>query len=284
VADAEAPPRTRPGTSAPPDVSAERLRRAGLRLDLDDPEAPRVVTVTIDRPDRRNSQTPHMWLALADIRRALPGSVRVVVVRAEGEWFSPGLDLQGFTPEGIDGAPSFAEMARLPDDELDAVIASYQAGFDWSHDPSYVSIAAVQGHAIGAGFQLALGCDLRVLADDAQLTMAETTHGIVPDLAGTKALVDIVGYARALEICATGRRVSAEEAAQLGIATAVVPRADLDAAVSDLVAALLAPARDAVTETKALLLGAAARDYAAQCAAERAAQARRLRDLAGIGE
>ena len=147
-----------------------------------------------------------------------------------------------------------------------------------------MSIAAVQGHAIGAGFQLALGCDLRVLTDDAQLTMAETTHGIVPDLAGTKALVDIVGYPRALEICVTGRRVSAAEALQLGIATAVVPRAELDAAVRDLAAALLAPARDAVTETKALLLGAPARDYAAQCAAERAAQARRLRDLAGIGE
>jgi enoyl-CoA hydratase/carnithine racemase len=267
-----------------PDVSAERLRRAGLRLELDDAEAPTVVTVVIDRPERRNSQTPHMWWALADIRRWLPGTTRVVVVRAEGEWFSPGLDLQAFGPDGIPGAPSFAEMARLPDDEVDAVIAGYQAGLDWSHDPSYVSIAAVQGHAIGAGFQLALGCDLRILAGDAQLTMAETTHGIVPDLGGTKPLVDIVGYPRALEICATGRRIGATEALQLGIATAVVPRGELMSAVGDLVAALLAPARDAVVETKALLLGAARRSYAEQCAAERAAQTRRLRDLAGIGE
>ncbi|MFL6139329.1 MAG: enoyl-CoA hydratase/isomerase family protein [Frankiaceae bacterium] len=245
---------------------------------------PALATITIDRQERRNAQTPHMWLALADIRRSLPGSVRVVVIRAEGAWFSPGLDLQGLAPEGIAGAPSFPEMARMPDDEADALIAAYQAGFDWSHDPAYVSVAAVQGHAVGAGFQLALGCDLRVLADDAQLTMAETGHGIVPDLGGTKPLVQAVGYARALEICATGRRVAAAEAAELGIAQLVVRRDELDAAVADLAAALLAAPADAVRETKALLLGAAMRTYAEQCGAERDAQVRRLRDLAGLGE
>jgi enoyl-CoA hydratase/carnithine racemase len=245
---------------------------------------PSVATVTIDRPDRRNAQTPHMWSALSDLRRSLPGSVRVVVVRAEGPWFSPGLDLAAFGPEGIEGAVSFAAMAGMDDARLDALIASYQAAFDWSHDPAYVSIAAVQGHAVGAGFQLALGCDLRVLADDAQLTMAETGHGIVPDLGGTKPLVDVVGYGRALEICATGRRVSAAEALAVGIATVVVPRAELDAAVADLVDALLAAPREAVRETKALLLRAAGRTYPQQCAAEREAQARRLRDLAGLGE
>jgi enoyl-CoA hydratase/carnithine racemase len=267
------------------------LRAAGLRFELAELPAdagpttgPTVATVTIDRPDRHNAQTPHMWWALADVRRSLPGSVRVVVVRAEGRWFSPGLDLAAFGPEGIPGTASFAAMAGMDDDELDALIAGYQVAFDWSHDPSYVSVAAVQGHAVGAGFQLALGCDLRVLADDAQLTMAEPGHGIVPDLGGTKPLVDLVGYARALEICATGRRVSAAEALELGIATVVVPRAELDAAVADLVGALLAAPRDAVRETKALLLGVAGRTYRQQRAAEREAQARRLRDLAGLGE
>ena len=62
-----------------------------------------------------------------------------------------------------------------------------------------VSIASVQGHAIGAGFQLALACDLRVMADDALLSMRETSLGLVPDLGGTQPLVDVVGYARALE-------------------------------------------------------------------------------------
>ena len=67
-----------------------------------------------------------------------------------------------------------------------------------------MSVAAVQGHAIGAGFQLALACDLRVLADDAKLCMKEPTLGLVPDLTGTKPLVDIVGLPRALELCLTG--------------------------------------------------------------------------------
>ena len=75
-----------------------------------------------------------------------------------------------------------------------------------------MSIAAVQGHAIGAGFQLALACDLRVVADDVQFAMRETSLGLVPDLTGTHPLVGLVGYARALEICVTGRFVHAEEA------------------------------------------------------------------------
>ena len=106
----------------------------------------------------------------------------------------------------------------------------------------------------------------------------------MPDLGGTKRLVELVGYARALEICVTGRRVDAEEADRIGLANIVVPGADLDAAVADLVAAVLAGPRDAVVEIKALLAAAAGHAFAEQDAAERAAQLRRLRDLAGVGE
>jgi enoyl-CoA hydratase/carnithine racemase len=113
------------------------------------------------------------------------------------------------------------------------------------------------------------------------LALPEPTLGLVPDLGGTAPLVDAVGYARALEICLTGRRVGAEEALRLGLATVVVPLDELAAATDDLVAALLAAPRDAVVETKALLLGAAERRRSRdeQEAAERAAQVRRLRDL-----
>jgi enoyl-CoA hydratase/carnithine racemase len=123
-----------------------------------------------------------------------------------------------------------------------------------------------------------------VLADDAQLSMAEVTLGLVPDLGGTKRLVELVGYARALELCVTGRRVGAAEADRIGLANVVVPRPELDPAVADLTAAVLAGPRDAVIEIKALLAGAAGRSYAEQEAAEREAQTRRLRDLAGAGE
>ncbi|MCZ9345346.1 enoyl-CoA hydratase/isomerase family protein, partial [Streptomyces sp. TRM76130] len=147
-----------------------------------------------------------------------------------------------------------------------------------------LTVAAVQGHAIGAGFQLALACDVRVVADDVRFAMRETSLGLVPDLTGTHPLVGLVGYARALEICVTGRSVLAEEAVRCGLANLAVPADQLADAVADLVSAVLAAPRDAVIETKALLQGAASRDLEAQRTAERAAQARRLRDLAGLGE
>lgn len=160
----------------------------------------------------------------------------------------------------------------------------YQEGFTWWRRSDIVSIAAVQGHAIGAGFQLALACDLRVVADDVQFAMRETSLGLVPDLTGTHPLVGLVGYARALEICATGRFVTAEEAVSTGLANLAVPVGQLDEAVRDLGAALLAAPRDALVETKALLQGAVDRTYEDQRVAERAAQGRRLRDLAGVGD
>jgi len=241
----------------------------GLDFHVDGP----VATIVLDRPDQLNAQTPAMWLALRDIGAGMPAAVRVVVVRAAGRAFSAGLDRALFRPEGIGALASSTEEAA------DAQIAGYQAGFTWLRRPDIVSVAAVQGYAIGAGFQLALACDLRVLASDAQLCMAETSLGIVPDLAGSKPLVDAVGYSRALEICVTGRRVGAEEAARLGLATLVVPVADLESATADLVAAVLTAPAGAVRETKALLNGAAGRDHAEQERLERSAQIRCLRSL-----
>jgi enoyl-CoA hydratase/carnithine racemase len=256
------------------------LERDGVRLTAEEA----VATVTLTNPERRNAQSPALWRALTEAGRLLPGSIRVVVLRAEGVSFSAGLDRQAFTPEGFDGEPSFPELAGASEAERDAIIASYQEAFTWWRRNDLVSVAAVQGHAIGAGFQLALACDLRVCADDALFAMRETSLGLVPDLTGTKPLTGLVGYARALEICLTGRYVGAEEAERTGLANLVVPAADLEGAVKDLTAALLAAPRDAVIETKALLSGAAERTYEEQRAAERAAQGRRLRDLAGLGE
>ncbi|WP_455360977.1 enoyl-CoA hydratase/isomerase family protein [Streptomyces sp. SYSU K21746] len=256
------------------------LDKDGVQLTVDDS----VATVTLANPAKRNAQSPALWRALAEAGRALPGTVRVVVLRGEGKSFSAGLDRQAFTPEGFDGEPSFIDLARGSDAELDAVIAEYQEAFTWWRRNDLVTIAAVQGHAIGAGFQLALACDLRVVADDVQFAMRETSLGLVPDLAGTHPLLSLVGYARALEICATGRFVHAAEAERIGLANLVVPAAELGAAVQDLTSALLAAPRDAVVETKALLREASGRTYEDQRTAERAAQARRLRDLAGIAD
>jgi enoyl-CoA hydratase/carnithine racemase len=247
--------------------------RTGLRFDPGQP-MPGAATVTLNRPERRNAMTPGMWHGLADIGRSLPPDVRVVVVRGEGPSFSAGIDLRLLAGEPLAGEDPVPSPA---DPGFESWIESCQAGFAWLRDPSLVSVAAVRGHAIGAGFQLALGCDLRVLADDASLCMKEPTLGLVPDLMGTKPLVDIVGLPRALELCLTGRSVTAPEAAQLRLAELVVPAAELDAAVSDLVAALLAVDPAASRATKALLAQAPASTLAGQAAAERRAQAALLR-------
>lgn len=198
--------------------------------------------------------------------RALPGSVRVVVVRGEGLSFSAGLDRAQF--------PLLAEIGRDP--QAEERIAGFQEAFTWLGRADLVSVAAVQGHAIGAGFQLALACDLRVAATGTVFAMKETSLGIVPDLTGTHPLVAAVGLPRALEWCLTGRPVGAEEALAAGMLNAVVD--DLDAAVEQLVTAVLAAPRDAVVETKALLQGAARRTPQEQWKAERQAQARVLHE------
>ena len=240
--------------------------------------------MTLDRPERRNAQTPSTWRRLAEVgQELLTSGARVVVLRAEGPSFSAGLDRAMLTPEGAPGEPTFVELAGLDPAALDKAIAMYQEGFTWWRDERIVSVAAVQGHAVGAGFQLALACDVRVLAEDARLSMREPSLGLVPDLGGTQPLVELVGYPRALEICVTGREVAAAEAAQIGLAELVAPPAELDDAVRDLCAAILASPADAVRETKALLRAASSRGYDDQRAAERAAQGRRLRALVGQG-
>jgi enoyl-CoA hydratase/carnithine racemase len=253
-------------------VDLTDLETAGLHLAQSDG----VATVTLKRPQHRNAMTPSMWHGLARIPGMLTDEVRVVVVAAEGPSFCAGIDLRMFTPEGVPGEARALDPA---DPGFDDEVAGYQAGFRWLRDPSFVSIAAVRGHAIGAGFQLALACDLRVLADDAKLCMKEPALGLVPDLTGTKPLVDIVGLPRAIELCLTGRTVDAAEAERLRLAERVVPavpEADLDRAVTELAEALMTSDPAAARATKALLGHAQRRSLSEQAAAERAAQAKLL--------
>ena len=241
--------------------------------------------MTLCRPHVLNAQTPAMWDALRQLGRDLPGDIRVVVVRGEGRAFSAGLDLGAVrSPDSTVDNAGFAVIAARDEQAAQATIAGYQEAFSWLRRPDLVSIAAVQGHSIGAGFQLALACDLRVLTENAQFTMAEVSLGLVPDLGGTKRLVELVGYARAMELCITGRRVPSAEALRIGLATSVVPDDGLDKAVGELTAQILAARRDAVVEIKSLLALAASRTFAEQEAAERAAQVRRIRDLVGQGD
>jgi enoyl-CoA hydratase/carnithine racemase len=255
-------------------LTADEITSAGLHLDISDA----IATVTLDRPDVRNAQTPAMWQALAAIGEQLPETVRVVVVRGAGSSFSAGLDRAMLDP----GTGDVAGLLQLDDEAISKAIDGYQQGFTWLRDAGFISIAAVQGYAIGAGFQLALSCDLRVLAEDAQFSMKEPALGLVPDLTGTKPLVEAVGYQRALEICATTRMVGAEEAVDIGLALTAVPADQLDATVADLAQALTANVAGAVTETKRLLQSAVELDLETQRRLEREAQIRRFRELAPL--
>ena len=181
---------------------------------------------------------------------------------------------------GLPGEPSLREMAEAPDAEVDAMIAGFQAGFTWWREVDAVTVAAVQGHAVGAGFQLALACDLRVVTRDASFRMAETSLGLVPDLGGTGPLVGLVGYPRALEICVTGRAVPADEAVRLGLAELCVDAGELAGTLDTWCAALSAAPAGAVTATKHLLGGAVGASRDDRLARERAAQVGRLRALA----
>jgi enoyl-CoA hydratase/carnithine racemase len=265
-------------------MTPEELAAAGLRYAVDGV----VATITLDRPEVRNAQTPRMWRTLAAIGDQISDDVRVVLLRGAGQSFSAGLDRAVFDlthgpGDGADdGVESVAALLSRPDDEVSATIDAYQRGFTFLREPRFVSVAVVQGHAIGAGFQLALSCDLRVVADDAQFSMKETALGLVPDLTGTKPLVECVGYSRALEICTTARVVGAAEADEIGLATLVCPLGEVDAAVADLVGALTAALPGAVRETKALLLAASGRTLDEQRRHEREAQIRRFRELAQL--
>lgn len=246
-----------------------------------------ILTVRLCRPDTRNAQTPALWRALAEIGRTLDPAVRAVVLCADGPSFSAGLDRRMFTPEGIPGEGSMLAFAQMPPPELDAQIATYQEAFAWWRRSPVVTVAAVQGHAVGAGFQLALACDVIVVADDVAFAMKEPSLGLVPDLGGTLPLAQAVGYSRALELVVSGRRVGAEEAVRIGLALRSVPPEDLAQAAHEVASACASAAPGVVAATKALLRDAGHPDgYAAahdgQLAAERGAQGVRIRELVGM--
>lgn len=235
-----------------------------------------MATVWLANPKRRNAMTPGMWRALAAVPDELPADVRVVVLRGEGESFCAGLDLR-MAGEGVPGEPTMAELLVGPVSDTEALLAEFQAGFTWLRDPRFLTIAVVQGHAVGGGFQLALAADFRLLRADAHLRMWEVPLGAIPDLTGTAPLVRTVGYARALELCVSGRTVDAPEAMSLGLASRVAGPDHLEEALASLIATALAPPAHAVRAVKAALLDASARTIAEQAAVERRIQARVIR-------
>jgi enoyl-CoA hydratase/carnithine racemase len=194
-------------------------------------------TLTLARPGKRNAQSPLMWQELAGLGAALLAdqSLRCLVVTGEGPAFSAGIDLA----EGM--AALLAGAAGRPggQDTFAAGLAAAGA-FSWIPDLGCASVAAVRGHAYGAGLQLALACDFRIFADGTKAGLTETRYGLLPDMGATVWLPRIVGESRARELILLGEVIDAGQALAIGLASRVVPGADLDDAAADLAARLAA--------------------------------------------
>jgi enoyl-CoA hydratase len=192
--------------------------------------------LTLARPSKRNAQNPLMWEELAQLgaELLLDGTLRCLVVAGEGPTFSAGIDLV----EGMAGL--MTGMAQRTDEEVRAAGRAAAGTFSWIPDLGCASVAAVRGHAYGAGLQLALACDFRVFAEGTKVGLTETRYGILPDMGATVRLPRIIGESRARELILLGEVIDADEALRIGLATRVVADGDLDTAAAELAGRLAA--------------------------------------------
>lgn len=201
-----------------------------------------VATVVLDRPDAANARNQQMrdelkaiWSGIAD-----DPSIRAVVLTGAGDrFFCAGMDLKEA------GAP------ESPAERRDRLRASRDIE-QLAALPQPV-VAAVNGFALGGGCEMALACDLRIIAESAQIGLTELTHGLVPGGGGTQRLPRLVGPALAAELLLLGRRLSGAEAVEAGLANRCVPDADLLSVALEVAAAIAAHPPRAVRYAKELL-------------------------------
>ncbi|HEV3232490.1 MAG TPA: enoyl-CoA hydratase/isomerase family protein [Candidatus Dormibacteraeota bacterium] len=216
-----------------------------VRADLD---GDGLLTLTLNRPEKRNALSIELFAAIGEaFEKARDRAVRVVLLRAEGPVFCAGIDLSALAALGGGGGEGFRREGRRLQDTFMALERTGKP-----------SVCAVRGAAVGAGLQLALGCDLRVVAGDARLGLWEIRYGIVPDLGGIHRLTRLAGPSRAKDVILTGREVSAEEALRMGVADRVVPAAEVDAVAEALAREVLGRSPVAVRQARELIDAAAA--------------------------
>lgn len=202
-----------------------------------------VATIELARPDKRNAIDETMFREIGDAAQqaADDSDVRVVLVKGQGQAFCAGIDLN-----------FLAQMAGLVGESTREFIELAQRPARLLHLMEKPTVAAVHGHALGAGFQLALACDLRIAAEDAQFAIWELRYGIIPDLGGNEPLASLVGIARAKEIVWTGRLIDAEEADRIGLVNRVVPTETLQKEAEAFVQELAAAPPIPIALTKSL--------------------------------
>lgn len=185
-----------------------------------------ILKITLNRPDKLNALTNTMRLELLDALTQAKddASVRVVVLTGAGRGFCSGADLE-VTAENSSSEPvDFGTLLRNTYNPLVMLLRTL---------PKPV-IAAVNGVAAGAGMSLALACDLRIAAESASFLQAFVKVGLVPDSGSTWLLPQLVGLTKAMELMLTGRRISAQEAFDMGILNQIVPDAQLTDTVTSL--------------------------------------------------
>jgi enoyl-CoA hydratase/carnithine racemase len=199
--------------------------------------------VILNRPEKRNAFNGELVMATGEALRAAAAdtTVHCVVLRGAGPMFSSGMDLG-----------SLAALAAAPEN-LRAFRRACIDAWNLAEEMTKPTVCAIHGACIGGALELALACDLRVVAQDAVIGMPETRIGLIPDVGGSSRLPAVVGLGRAKELIMTGKLIDGVEAERIGLANRVAAADGLDATVSDLVDELLACAPVAVGLAKRVM-------------------------------
>jgi 2-(1,2-epoxy-1,2-dihydrophenyl)acetyl-CoA isomerase len=187
-----------------------------------------VAWLTLNQPERMNAMSNDMLRGLAEAleRCTTDEEIRAVVLTGAGDRaFCAGGDVKGMASRGGDG--SREGRPQSVDDRLDVFVGTIKSTSYVLHTMAKPTIAAINGYAMGAGLSLALACDLRIMAAEAQLGTAFAGVALAGDYGGTWYMTRLIGSGRARELYFLNERVPAERALELGLVNWVVPRDEL---------------------------------------------------------
>jgi enoyl-CoA hydratase/carnithine racemase len=207
-----------------------------------------VATVTLNRPQRLNTISREMLSQLSELflKADADPDVRVVILTATGRAFCAGLDMTSATQGTGIGSANDAETPRTT---LDLKKAPPIVMFNMEKP----TICVLNGSAAGYGMDMALGCDIRIMAESAKFAAAFVKRGVVPESGGTWFLPRMIGWAKAAELIFTGRTLSARESLDMGLTNEVVPDAELMTRANAVAAEIAANAPLAVQAAKRMM-------------------------------
>ena len=223
-----------------------------------------VAVITLNRPDRFNAIDAGLAAGTVDALDKAGGEARAVVLTGKGKAFCSGADLSQLTGDYETGGP---DLAGLLNDVFHPMVNALA-------NSKVPTVAAVNGVAAGAGLGIALGCDMRIMAESAFLTSSFTAIGLVPDSGTTWWLPRHVGVSKAIELTMTNKRVNAEEARSLGLCVEVVPDGEVVVRAVELAATLADMVPDSLVTTRRLIRDAAALSFGEALEAEQVEQGR----------